>query len=323
MRAGPALALVVFAAYSDWFVHQPREWIDAKASEWPSFIVSAILATGDPAGDITDALGITGRDAVCKYDGRVPSGETLFAGAPVRRKAPAPDDIKIFEQGDFTVGWSPSLRHPAWCAYHVVPEIKFEVDPKRPNFKKDAKAKSSPAPSAYKATGYDRGHMAPNYAIASRYGKEMQKKTFLMSNIAPQRPGLNRGVWRDVEHRISKAWPRKWGEIWVITGPLDTQEGNKLPESGINLPEAFWQVVAAVKDGELRAFAVVFEQDVPRREWPTRHLTSIRDLEEATGLDFFPELERGLQDEIETQTPTRLWPTSFIDAFANIWFRGI
>ena len=40
--------------------------------------------------------------------------------------------------------------------------------------------------------------MAPNFAIATRYGEEMQRQTFKMSNISPQSPALNRGVWRDV-----------------------------------------------------------------------------------------------------------------------------
>ncbi len=43
----------------------------------------------------------------------------------------------------------------------------------------------------YTHSGYDRGHMAPNYAIATRYGQEAQKETFLMSNIVPQLGNLN------------------------------------------------------------------------------------------------------------------------------------
>ena len=33
---------------------------------------------------------------------------------------------------------------------------------------------------------FDRGHMAPNHAIATRYGREAQLETFLMSNVCPQ-----------------------------------------------------------------------------------------------------------------------------------------
>jgi hypothetical protein len=40
----------------------------------------------------------------------------------------------------------------------------------------------------------------------------------MMSNIAPQSPALNRGVWRDVEHRIADLWTARYGEIWVVVG---------------------------------------------------------------------------------------------------------
>lgn len=303
-------------------MHQPREWIDERAAKWPAPFFEAVVATGEPVGDLTDALGITGSDATCPYTVNIPAGKVFFAGAPVRTGKPAPDDLKIYDRGDFAVAWSPSLRHPLWCAYHVPAEKKYEPDPKRPPFERDKSVASSPRPSDYTRSGYDRGHMAPNYAIASRFGREMQKKTFLMSNISPQRPALNRGVWRDVEHRIAKTWTARWGEIWVIAGAIPGS-GKKIPGTEIDIPHSFWQVVAAVKDGEMRAFAVLIDQNVGPRAWPTRYILTIRELEALAGLDFFPELDKAKQDEIETKRPTRLWPVNFFDAFAQLCFRGI
>ena len=66
----------------------------------------------------------------------------------------------------------------------MTPQQLYESG-KRPNFTRDKEAANSPAPSAYERSGYDRGHMVPNHAIESRYGTEDQKKTFLMSNVAP------------------------------------------------------------------------------------------------------------------------------------------
>lgn len=318
------LCAALFAGYCDWFVHHPREWIEEHAKTWPPALVETIVATGEPVGDWTDAIGLTGTDATCEYRGATPAGQVFFAGEPVRTGGSAPDDIETIERGEFTIGWSPQLRHPVWVGYHVTPEIKHEaLAAKRPKFAKDKRIRTSPAPSEYMHTGYDRGHMAPNYAIASRFGGEMQKKTFLMSNISPQKPGLNSGVWRDLEHRIAKSWARKWGETWVVAGAIPGKNGETLPGTGIDVPSAFWQVVAAVKDGELRAFAVLIDQNAPKRAWPTRYIVSIRELENATGLDFFPLLDCATQDAIETQTPTRLWPAGFFESFANLWFRGI
>ena len=116
------------------------------------------------------------------------------------------------ERGEFRIGWSPSLRHPVWVAYHVPRTARHEAG-KRPNFQKDKGVASSPQPKDYANSGYDRGHMAPNHAIVTRFGPEIQRRTFQMTNVAPQRPGLNRGPWREMEQRISELWTSAYGEI--------------------------------------------------------------------------------------------------------------
>lgn len=75
-------------------------------------------------------------------------------------------------------------------------------------------------PDDYTRSGYDRGHMAPNYGIATRFGRQAQEETFLMSNISPQKHGLNAGVWKTLEQRIATNYPGRFGEVWVLAGPV-------------------------------------------------------------------------------------------------------
>jgi len=316
MRRIAVLFLLLFAVWvvaAEWYVHHPRKWIAEHRAKWPRAVTLALEWLGNPVGDLTDGLGWTGRDAVAKIQRGAPSNEILFAGLPVRKGPPAPDDIKILDKGDFIVGWSPKLKHPAWCAYHVPAKALFAVTP-RPSFNKDKSVPSSPFSSAYSRSGYDRGHMVPNYATVTRFGPEAQQKTFLTTNIAPQTPRLNQGVWRDIEHRIAEFWTAKWGEIWVIVGAVSDGQ-NRIGYADIDVPRAFYQVIVAQKDDEIRAVAVMIEQKVPWRDWPTRHIVTIDELEEATGLDFLPELDDDIEDAIEAERPTRLWPVRFWDAF--------
>jgi endonuclease G len=52
-------------------------------------------------------------------------------------------------------------------------------------------------PNDYTGSGYDRGHIAPS---ADRTCNEADNSaTFLMSNMMPQVPELNRGVWGDLK----------------------------------------------------------------------------------------------------------------------------
>ena len=153
---------------------------------------------GDRTAFITDAFGWTGHDAVYDSDDPVPSGQVFFAGQPRRTGAPAPSDIAVLQRGEFAIGWSPSLKRPVWAAYHVPRDARFDIG-RRPSFSKDRNVASAPAPEAYRGARYDRGHMVPNHAIATRFGPDEQRKTFLMTNIAPQSPALNRGPWREME----------------------------------------------------------------------------------------------------------------------------
>ncbi len=314
LKAGIAASVLVacWAVAGSWFVHHSPRWIESRRSSLPFFVTAPLMWIGNPVADVTDALGLTGHDAVYEYDIEAPSGSVAFAGYPKRTGAPAPDDIVVLDRGCFAVGWSPKLRHPVWVAYHVPADARYSIDT-RPGFTKDKNAVNSPPGASYGSSGYDRGHMAPNHAIASRFGEDAQKQTFLMSNIAPQSPSLNRGVWREIEHRIADLWTAKWGEIWVVVGCISEEGGEKVSGTEIDVPRKFYQVVVAQKGMDVRAFAVVIPQEVEPRAWPARHLVSIDELEEMTGLDFLPELPGFIQSPLEAELPSRLWPIRPVD----------
>ena len=318
LLAGAAL----YAALGFWFVHHPRAWLADARESWPNWVSSALLWVGNPVEDIANGVGLTGHDTVYEFDEQAPAGSVFFAGAPKRVSGPAPTDIQILNRGEFAVGWSPSLRHPVWCAYHVIPRQTYVID-RRPNFQKDRSAPGAPAANAYERSGYDRGHMVPNFAMSSRYGEDEQKKTFLTSNITPQTPALNRGVWRDIEHHIAELWTARYGEIWVIVGCFSSGRCGRQTISGseVEVPESFYQVVLAQEGLDVRALAIVYDQTVAWNEWPTRGIVTIDELEEMTGLDFLPDLPEFIQSPLEAELPTRLWPVRFFDIFKQIGFR--
>ena len=140
----------------------------------------------------------------------------------------------------------------------------------------------------------------------------------MTSNIAPQAPRLNRRVWQDVEHRIAKLWPKRWGEIWVIVGSIsepDSRNRDVIAGTDIDIPEYYYQVVVAQEGLDIRAFAVIFENKNDISLWPSRSLISIDELEELSGFDFLPDLPGFIQRPLEAQLPTRLWPVRVIDVF--------
>lgn len=66
------------------------------------------------------------------------------------------------------------------------------------NFRADRSISTeSAALSDYRGSGYDRGHLAP--AADMKWAPAAMSESFLMSNMSPQDPGFNRGIWKKLE----------------------------------------------------------------------------------------------------------------------------
>lgn len=229
----------------------------------------------------------------------------VYAGAP---QGP---QLRILQNDGFIVGYDEQRRNPAWVAYRVF-DAKDSKSAERPErFVVDERTRARVAPQEYTNSGYDRGHMAPNHAIGTLYGPQAQEQTFLMSNIVPQLPDLNRKVWRDLEARILRSYARRFGEVWVITGPVyaNRATGGASPRigEGVAVPQACFKILVDEHEQGLRALAFIIPQEVSGKESPAQFLVSIREVEQATGLDFFPDLPEQAQDSLESWVSPRLW----------------
>jgi endonuclease G len=319
LSAAAAAVFAALCASGVAYVRHSPEWLAAHRSP----LTMPLEYLGDRTAFITDGLGWTGHDCVYEFDEPAPNGQVLFAGAPVRTGAPAPADMVTLDRGDFLIGWSPSLRRPVWAAYHVPRDVRFD-NGKRPSFRKDRSVASSPSPGDYRNTPYDRGHMVPNRAIVTRFGPDVQKKTFLMTNIAPQRPSLNRGPWRELEQRISDLWTRKYGELWVIVGALASSSGasrESLPGTSVNVPEKYYMIIAGQTAEGVRALAVLLDQNAGRWDFPVHGIVTVDELEKLSGLEFFPDMPKFLKTPLKLDRPTRLWPVRLCDIFRLIMAR--
>ena len=314
-----AIAVLALCGIGDWYVHHPSDWL----AERQSLLTTPLVYFGDRTAFLTDAFGWTGHDAVYDSDDPVPSGQVFFAGEPRRAGGPAPADIAVLRRGEFAIGWSPSLKRPVWAAYHVPREARFDSG-KRPGFTKDRSVASAPAPAAYTGSRYDRGHMVPNHAVVTRFGPDEQRKTFMMTNISPQAPALNRGPWREMERRIADLWTARYGEIWVIVGALSGTSANAretIASGSIDVPGRYYMIAVAQTEDGVRALAILMPQTIDRWAYPAHCIVTIDELEKLSGLEFFPEMPSFLKRPLQADLPTRLWPIRFRDIVKLILLR--
>jgi endonuclease G len=151
--------------------------------------------------------------------------------------------------------------------------------------------------------------MTPNYAIASRYGKAAQSETFLMSNVCPQRAELNEQTWQYLESVVANEYSRDFDDLWVIAGPILDKGCERL--NGIAaVPKAFYMIIVGKDDDspDLHMLAVIIDQKVKGNQVLRKFVTTVRDVERKTGLNFFSELPQETQDKLETvKADDELW----------------
>jgi len=132
-----------------------------------------------------------------------------------------------------------------------------------------------------------------------------------MSNVVPQKPSLNRIIWRELEEKISSEYLKKFIELWIITGPIYYKTSpDRFLESGIRIPDAFFKIIFDLdekKAGKYRVLGFLVEQDDQYDPSFKSYLTSIDNLEDLTGFDFFSELEDQVEEALESRFPKKIW----------------
>lgn len=160
----------------------------------------------------------------------------------------------------------------------------------------------------YVNSGYDRGHLVP--AEDRRFSEEALKETFYLTNVSPQNPSFNRGIWLQLENLV-REWVKKYGELIVITGPvLEDLEGNINLQIGVNeditVPWAFYKIIIRKGDPTDKVIAFLIPNEDFEKPFPSLSdfLISICDLQEITGIQFFYKLPTSWHEKQGCEIPT-------------------
>ena len=207
----------------------------------------------------------------------------------------------------YQLGYSEQLGQALWAIYRLTATETLEAPERPEGFRVDLETSSRVNTKHYTRTGYDRGHLAPSYGIGLCYGPHPQEQTFLMSNIAPQRPNLNRYVWREIEMLNARTYAQHREAVVVITGPVFTNSPI-VYTNGFALPDAFFKIVYDTTPNGITAQAFMVPQTVERSSEPEEHLVSIDQIELLTHLNFGLNMKG--EEQIESNKLTRLWNPS-------------
>lgn len=210
----------------------------------------------------------------------------------------------IVHHNYYSLSYNETYEQAEWVAYELTKNHLSHQTFKRPYFELDPKVSTKSAHYRnFKNSGYNKGHLCP--AGDRKFSKEAFDETFLTSNISPQLYDFNGGVWNRLEEK-TRYWAEKYDKLYVITGGILSTDLKTIGSEKVAVPNYFYKILLDNTEPEIKAIAFLIPHEASDKGL-YQFVTSIDNIEELTGIDFFPSLENSLETELEKSTSYSNW----------------
>ena len=211
---------------------------------------------------------------------------------------------QIVHHANYSLSYSEKHEQAEWVAYELKANHLSSKKHKRPYFILDTAVSTTAAHwRNYKKSGFDKGHLCP--AGDRKFSKEAHDETFLTSNISPQRHQFNAGIWNKLEQQ-TRYWAKKNNGVFVITGGVLEDNLTTIGSEDVAVPNFFYKIILDNTKGTIKVLAFL----VPHknsREPLYNFVVSVDAIEALTGINFFAELEDGLEERLEASSSYKNW----------------
>lgn len=211
---------------------------------------------------------------------------------------------EVVSHAYYTLSYSEEHEQAEWVAYELT-NANFNTEIYRLNsFRNDYKVSTGSAhTNDYKYSGYDRGHLCP--AADMRINNSSMRETFCMSNISPQTPGFNRGIWKTLETKV-RFWAVMKKHLYVVTGPAFIDSIGVIGENKVEIPSHFYKVLFDYTGDEFSMIGFLLPNE-KSSFGISNYAVSVDSVEAVTGIDFFQQLPAIEQDSLERLSNYDLW----------------
>ena len=211
---------------------------------------------------------------------------------------------QIISHTAYTLKYNEQHEQASWVAYRLTSgQIEGSIG-RTNDFRIDYKVKTGSASlSDYKGSGYDRGHLAP--AADFKWSSTAMSESFFMSNMSPQLPGFNRGIWKKLEGSV-RNWADDNGEIHVVTGPILTGSYPSIGSNQVSIPNYYYKVILDYKEPEIKGIGFILPHQKSKSSLQSFAVT-IDEVERKTGIDFYHSLPDEIENQIESSIDVSKW----------------
>lgn len=165
------------------------------------------------------------------------------------------ESLTLICREGYALQYDNTAKIPTWVAYTLTPEKALGCYPRVSNFRRDPSIPEGFSSSTrdYAKTGFDIGHMVSSADM--RWSALAEVESNVLSNVAPQNPGLNRGAWRSLETLVRIWVIHRSSPVLIYVGPIyDVKNPTMIGENQVAVPMFFYKIVIDQQTGEILSF---------------------------------------------------------------------
>lgn len=219
---------------------------------------------------------------------------------------PHSSNNEIVVHTGYTLSYIDKYEEPEWVAYKLSQQMLGGQNKRTNEFIPDPEVPSGSALAQdYSGSGYDRGHLCP--AADMNSSPELMKESFYMSNMCPQAPSFNRGIWSKLEKTV-RMWADEDGLIYIVSGPIFSSNMRYIGRSNkVAVPPEFYKVILCYNpDHEAKAIGFIIPNKGSAAPL-TSFVVSVDSVESRTGIDFYPHLPDDIEQKVEKRANPEDW----------------
>lgn len=223
-----------------------------------------------------------------------------------------------WENGDsvmsYCLEFDKATCHSRWVAFRFDGQTRNSVTGRSGTFADDPSLAPEYQIGSNGFSGYDKGHIC---ASSDRlYSLKANQQTFYMSNMSPQIGKFNQQYWTQIENHIKDIGrDEDFADVLYVVkgGTIRSDQVMGKIDRGMNsivIPKYYFIALLMEKDHGYRAIGFWLEHKDYNMTGTTalRNIISqavtIDQLEELTGIDFFPNLDDDVEAKVESKTIT-------------------
>lgn len=227
----------------------------------------------------------------------------------------------LLVKSQYALSYNNSKRIPNWVSWQLNSSWLGST-PRQDDFRADTTLPSGwyrVNGSDYSGSGFDRGHMTPSADRTNTVTSN--SSTFLMTNMIPQAPDNNQGIWADLES-YARSLVTQGKELYIIAGTYGSCgtgsagykcsfPANTNSNYSITVPDRTWKVIVVLNQPGLGASGVttstrVIAVDIPNdqgvrnADWRNYRVT-VDSIEQRTGYNLLSAISSSTQSVIEAR----------------------